>query len=285
MKKYFNYQITKEVIVQNLITIESLEISSDFFYPEEQHDFYEFAYIDSGVITSCIEDSRTQLQQGDFLLIPPMKRHFYSSVVGQSASVFIICFRSSSEFLSIIDKKISLDKEGRRLISNILRESKNAFVFPFVKKIQLLDKPTFGAQQMVEINIEQLLIHLVRAEINENEDIIFVMNSLELENSLSNDIIHLLKNHIYDRLTLDQISQQTYYSKTFINNIFKKNTGTSIMKYYMMLKVQEAKKLLRKNLPVSTIAGKLNFESTTYFTKVFKKYTGMTPSDFKKSIL
>ena len=69
------------------------------------------------------------------------------------------------------------------------------------------------------------------------------------------------------------------------NDIFKKSTGMSIMKYYNMLKIQEAKKLLRKNIPIAAIAGQLNFESATYFTKVFKKYTQMTPTAYKRTIL
>ena len=285
MKKYFSYQIKKEVTVQNLITVETLDISPDFSYPEEIHEFYELAYIDSGIIVCKADCGTTTLQQGDFLLIPPLRQHAYSAACDQSATIFIICFRSRSEYLSILDQKIPLDKDTKRIISEIIREAKNAFVFPFEKKLKLLPKPMIGAQQMVENGLEKLLIHLSRARISEDRDIVFVMNSIELEHSLSNDIIKLLKSHIYDEITLEQVSQQTFYSKTFLNGIFKKNTGMPIMKYYTMLKIQEAKKLLRKNMPVAIVAVQLNFESPTYFTKVFKKYAHMTPTAYKKSIL
>lgn len=285
LKKYFSHLVKKEVIVQNLITIETLDITSGFSYPEEAHEFYELAYVDSGLIVCFTEHGDLRLDQGDLLLIPPYRRHSYSASGEQSAAIFIICFRSHSEYLSILDKKFSLDKDSKRMISEIVKESKNAFVFPFDKKLKLLAEPLFGAQQMVENNIERLLIHLIRARISKNEDIVFVMNSIELEHSLSNDIIQFLKSHIYDALSLEQISRQTYYSKTFLNNIFKKNTGMPIMKYYTALKIQESKKLLRKNLPVAAVASRLSFESSTYFTKVFKKHAGMTPTAYKKTIL
>jgi hypothetical protein len=57
MKKYFSYQIKKALIVQSLITIESLDISAHFTYPEEVHDFHEFAYIDSGTIECRFMDT------------------------------------------------------------------------------------------------------------------------------------------------------------------------------------------------------------------------------------
>ena len=149
----------------------------------------------------------------------------------------------------------------------------------------MLDSPLFGAQQLVENNLEKLFIHLVRSETQKNEHIRFVMNSTELKNNLVYDIISLLKENIYGRITLDDICQQTFYSKTFLNEIFKKTIHSSIMQYYTQLKVSEAKKLLRENVSPSAISNLLCFESATYFTKVFKKHVGMTPSAYKRSIL
>lgn len=284
MKKYFSYQVKKEIIVQKLITIEALDISGDYRYPEESHEFYEFAYIDAGSIQCCLEGETVRLRQGDFLLIPPFRAHAYQAVKEQPAAVFIICFRSHSDYLSILDHKIPLDKEARQMIFEIIRESKNAFVFPFDKKLKPMDTPLFGAQQLVENGIEKLLILLIRNQIRQSHDIIFVMNSMELEHSLSSDIIQLLKEQLYGSVTLEDISLQTHYSKTFLNNLFKKSTGMPIMKYYSTLKIREAKKLLRENTAVATVASRLNYESPTYFTKVFKKHTGMTPSAYKKSV-
>ncbi len=285
MKKYFNHQIKKALIVQSLLTIESLDISTDFSYLEEVHDFFEFTYIDSGSIFCNLEEQRIQLDQGDFFLIPPQKRHFYEAIKTRSASIFIVCFRCNSEILSILDKKIALNKDAKFLIAEIVREAKNAFSFPFNKKLKLTSAPLFGAQQLVEANIEKLLIYLIRNEISENDNIKFVMNSLDLENNLVNDLISILKNNLYSRITLEEISRQAYYSKTFLNGIFKKNTGYSIMQYYNILKIQEAKKLLRENVSPTAISNQLNFESATYFTKVFKKYANMTPTAYRKTVL
>ena len=284
MRKYFNYQINKVITVKNLITIEYLDISSNFSYPEEIHDFYEFTYIDSGKIVCFINGEESILTQGDFLLIPPQTRHSYSAAKGTPAAIFIVCFRSNSEILTVFDKKIALDKNSRVLVSDILSESKKAFSFPFERRLKLLDTPTFGAQQLVENNIERLLIHLTRDIINQSSDIKMVMNSVEFESTLVNDIIIILKKNVEARITLDDICRHTFYSKTFLNNVFKKNTGTSIMKYYTELKIQRAKELLRESASPSSVSNQLKFDSPTYFTKVFKRYTGITPSAYRKTI-
>jgi AraC-like DNA-binding protein len=285
MKKYFNHQTKKALKVQNLITIESLDVSEDFSYPEEVHDFFEFVYVDSGNIICSCEDAVIELNQGDFFLIPPEKKHFYESLKKSSASIFIVCFRCKSEIISLLNKKTRLNKEAKSIILDIVSESKNAFTFPFKKKLKISDSPLFGAQQLVESNIEKLLIHLVREEMSAGGSVRLVMNSMELENNLVNDLISILKSNVYARISLDRICQQTYYSKTFLNCIFKKNTSHSIMQYYNILKINEAKKLLRENIPANEIATRLNFDSATYFTKVFKKYAKMTPSEYKKTVL
>ncbi len=285
MKKYFNHKIKKAIVIESIITIESLDISSAFAYQEEVHDFYEFVYIDSGAIVCHREEEEIELLQGDFLLIPPGKNHYYMAKSDRSASVFIVCFRSGAETLSILDKKIRLNKESKSIIYDVIKESKNAFVFPFNKRLKLQPSPLFGAQQLAEESIERLLIYLVRQESNNNGNIKFVMNSLELENNLTGDVIAILKANLYSRITLEDISKQTFYSKTFLNILFKKNTDHSIMQYYNKLKIEEAKRLLREGNSPSVVSSRLQFESPTYFTKVFKKYSGYTPSEYKKKIL
>ena len=285
MKRYFSHQVNKAIVVQNLITIESLDATKDFTYPEEEHTFHEFVYVDRGNIHCRLEERDIALTQGDFLLISPHKRHFYYNTENFSAALFIVCFRCSSEILSILEQKIALPKELKLLLADIVQESKNAFQFPFNRKLKPLSNPLYASQQLVENNIEKLLIHLVRNETNQNESIKFVMDSVEKEHNLVDDILTLLNTHLYSRITLEYISQQTYYSKAYLNNIFNKHLGTSIMHYYNALKIKEAKKLLRDEQSSASIAFQLGFESPTYFTKVFKKQTGMTPSAYKKQIL
>ena len=283
MREYYSYQVKKEVAVQNLITVEILDISPDFSYPEEAHEFYELIYVDSGTVLCIRNDEITELQQGDFLLIPPLQPHSYRNMGKQTAAIFVVCFRSRSEYLSVLDQKISLDDKTKQMISDVIEEAQNAFVFPFDRRLKQLPKPKIGAQQLVENGLERLLIHLIRGRIGEDRSLIFVMSSMELEHSLSNDIYKLLKAHMYDNITLEEISQQTFYSKTFINGIFKKSTGLPIMKYYSMLKMHEAKRLLQQDMTIAEVSAQLGFESPAYFTKVFKKYVHMTPTAYKKA--
>ena len=283
MKKYFSYRVEKAVRVTGLVTIESIGVSPGFTYPAETHDFYEFIYVDSGVLLCTTGPETVRLEQGDFLLTVPGREHFYHACGDHTADVFIICFRCRSEILSVLDRKVPLGEEERSRVREIIREAKNAFVFPFEKKLRTRPDPVFGAQQLVENHIEQLLVRLVRNRMRLQEDVMLVSSSLELEDHLVRDILSILREDPRRRLRLDDVCRQMHYSKTYLNGVFRKNTGYTIMQYYGRMRVEEAKKLLRAGRSPGEAADLLNYESVSYFTKVFRKHTGMTPAAWRKA--
>lgn len=285
MKKYYSYTVKKAVTVNNLVTLEYLDLSPSFTYPEEVHGFYEFAYVDKGTLICNVDGESVWLKQNDFYLIPPLSHHYYSVAPDNNASVFIACFNSKSNIINAIKGLSTLKKRQRNLIAKILSESQNAFKFPFEKKLILLDNPIFGAQQLIEHTIEEVLISLIRDKLSGETEIKIVMNSTELEDNLVRDITTMLKENVFGKIDLEYVSKKTFYSKTYLNNIFRKNMGSSIIQYYIKLKISAAKSLLKDGLTVTEIADKLCFDSPNYFSKVFFKHVGVTPSKYKQGLI
>lgn len=89
-----------------------------------------------------------------------------------------------------------------------------------------------------------------------------------------------------ENLTLEDIASQVYLSPYYLSHIFKQEMGCTVMDYTTQVKMEIAKKLLRdpKNNVVET-AEKLGYSDPSYFTKVFKKKEGITPSKFKQRAL
>ena len=98
-------------------------------------------------------------------------------------------------------------------------------------------------------------------------------------------IIEILKKRVASSISLDEISSELFFSKTYIKNVFKKHVGTRIIKYYNELKIDEAKKLISlKKYSITEIKTMLGFSSVHYFSRLFKKITDMTPSEYQRSI-
>jgi len=96
------------------------------------------------------------------------------------------------------------------------------------------------------------------------------------------DYIHI---HYMDDLTLTQMAEYTELSISHFGSLFKRYTGESLISYINQVRVEKAKELLRNsNDKLYFIAEKVGFSSQTYFIRVFKNITGMSPNEYRKSL-
>lgn len=100
---------------------------------------------------------------------------------------------------------------------------------------------------------------------------------------ITSDIKRYLKEHLYCNVSLEDLSRNIGASTNTMNRIFKKDTGSSIIEYFLQIKTEEAIKLIIEGeLSFRSISEKLCFGSPEYFSRIFKKKTGLTPTDFSK---
>ena len=95
------------------------------------------------------------------------------------------------------------------------------------------------------------------------------------------------KNYIYntryEKITHDDVANHAELSHSYLSILFKKEVGISVSDYIQQVKIDEAKNLIEyTNTPLSEIGSLLNFSDQSYFTKVFKRHTGITPKQYKE---
>ena len=99
---------------------------------------------------------------------------------------------------------------------------------------------------------------------------------------LSAEIISFITSHYTEKITLNDISQATFYSAAYCENEFKKTTGKSIINYLIDIRVNAAKKLLSESsMSCARIAAAVGFEDANYFSRIFKKRTGYSPLKYR----
>lgn len=87
--------------------------------------------------------------------------------------------------------------------------------------------------------------------------------------------------HFADGISLDQVAEAINISPGYLSTIFRQYTGICFIDYLTGIKIDEAKRLLRESdNKIYEIAEILGYQNAYYFSKVFKKITGMTPSEF-----
>ncbi len=98
---------------------------------------------------------------------------------------------------------------------------------------------------------------------------------------LTRAILRVLKQNLYGSVTLGEISRATFFSAAYCREVFKKDTGKSIINYFNTMKIEEAKALIiQSELSLGKIAEKLGYDDYNYFSRLFKKECGYSPMQY-----
>ena len=92
-----------------------------------------------------------------------------------------------------------------------------------------------------------------------------------------------IQEHADEPLTLEEVSRVVGFNASYFSSLFKKETGQNFVEYLSEVRMERAKELLKEtDLPVSEICGRVGYSDLKYFTKSFKKVTGIKPGEFRK---
>ena len=96
--------------------------------------------------------------------------------------------------------------------------------------------------------------------------------------------IRYIKENYAQPISLEMMAREGGLSKCHFCREFKKSTGMTPMHFLSRMRIKRSKELLRKNLPVSTVAMKVGFNDLSSFNRHFRRFVGLTPSEFRNSL-
>lgn len=97
------------------------------------------------------------------------------------------------------------------------------------------------------------------------------------------EMMDYIEQHITEKITLSSIANQINMNESYISRLFKSETGMNLIQYINISKMEKAKELLKeKDMIVKDVAYALGFEEQSYFNRMFNKYFGINPKEYKK---
>lgn len=97
------------------------------------------------------------------------------------------------------------------------------------------------------------------------------------------DAKRYIQEHFQEPLKLEDVSREIGFNATYFSSVFKKETGKNFSDYLTELRMSRAKQLLcSKELSVNDVAEAVGYQDIKYFSKLFKKAAGISPSEYKK---
>lgn len=100
---------------------------------------------------------------------------------------------------------------------------------------------------------------------------------------LAMDVANYIQHHLSETITVEQIAKKLFLSRPYLSRRFKEETGESLTGFILKEKTEEAKRLLRySEKPLTAISNYLGFSSPSHFSRVFKKYAGYNPREYRE---
>ncbi|MDF2802001.1 MAG: transcriptional regulator, AraC family [Anaerocolumna sp.] len=251
------------------------------------HDTYEMYFLLEGERYYFIDQETYHVKKGDIVLVNRQQIH------------------KTSQASSSYHDRILIQLDGRILESYIK--------FTEIFTLDELFSECYGVVQLTDsvwIKVREMLFE-IRDEIKvkaEKWKILVCLKMIELflliyryrktmvlngspktvqtsKHQKVHEVAEYLQYHCESAESIDNVAKRFYISKSYLSRIFREVTGFSVNEYRNIARIKKAQRLLLSSTySVTEISELLGFESVTYFERVFKKHSDMTPLTYKKSM-
>ncbi len=229
---------------------------------------YQLIYLYRGAGHFFLQDSWVDLTAGNLILYRPYEPQIYSFYAEEKPEVFWIHF-TGKDCDSILEKyRIENCYIGENLSLRVLFQD-------IITELQL---KKYLYEDIVTNNFYKMLATICRSR---------QQFLIPLENNFSIDrLIVQINQHYMDKWTVSSMADYCKLSKGYFAHAFQNRMKVSPMHYLINLRIEKAKDLLAADtMNISAIAPLVGFDDPLYFSRAFKKAVGVTPRDFRQSVL
>lgn len=288
---YKSNLLTDTIRIREIVTVHYFEYQSDFSFPGESHDFWEFLCVDKGELSVTAGDRTLPLQRGDIIFHEPGEFHSLSANMQIAPNLVVISFLCTSPAMDFFrGKLLSIDTEERGMLAQIIAAARETFHGrlddPCQTELFKNEQIPVGSEQLISLYLELFLLHLLRRYSDPARTLVNGDSGIrQKRDEIYHRVISYMSDHIDQHLTIDKVCRDTLTSKSQIQSLIHRKHGCGIIELFNQMKIMEAKQLIRDNhLNFTEISEKLGYTSVHYFSRQFKQVTGMTPSEYSSSI-
>lgn len=273
------YKIKEQIYISEFYSLFEERYKKGFNFPGESHNFWECLYVISGRLRVSGDERVYNLTDGQIIFHKPLELHkFY---VEEDCHIFVFSFSAEGEIMDFFRNKVFTLNEEQHGIIDVFR----SYLASKLKKYN----PDFSYYAMY-LSVFDLLktfsqsvasyISILLLSFCDDNEISFVSDSDEA--AVFTKAVNYMNNCICDQPSIVEIAKACSTSATTVKRIFSKYAGMGVHKYFLKLKIKTSAELLKGGITVTETADKLGFSGQGYFSAVFKRETGLSPTEYKK---
>jgi len=246
------------------------------------HDNTEIFFVFSGSFQEWIDGTVYDVAAGDVIVINAKQSHHH--ITSNSTEPIILFFAGFYDY-------------------HFKGMEANHFIFPG-------DKPIFHTEGLIRQDISNLCLKMISERYGNQVGQYFMQKTYLIQLLLMlmrqicipscqvsssyhfethhksyvvSEIRQYLSEHYAEKISLDLIAKNMYLSSAYISKIFKEETGEAPINYLIKLRLEQAKNQLENNerISIKAISTSVGYDDVYYFSKLFKKYYGVSPLNYR----
>lgn len=276
---WHSYKVREKIHITEMYSLFEAEYESGFSFAGESHDFWECVYVISGSLRVSSNRRIYEMTAGNLIFHKPLEIHKFDVTSTSTTSLLIFSFSMKSDISDFFKNKMFLlDSTQKSYINDFtdyLRRE-NSEINSHNKNYISLFEQSDSYSQMVVSYIYRIFLSLcernIASVISESPDA-----------AVFSQAVKFMNGHLEEELSVNDIACYCSVSISLLKRTFLKYSGMGVHKYFLKMKINTAASLLENGNSVSETAEMLGFSSQPYFSYVFKRETGISPSVYRHS--
>lgn len=285
---YVKTELKSVISISEIVTLHYYEFDKSFVFSGESHDFWEMVYVDRGQVLVKRDEEELILSQGEIIFHKPSEFHAIRAY-DSSPNFFVVSFDTASAAMKHFEGYHTvLDKTLTPFLSSVIREAEATYEIPKndpdLTHLSRKANAPVGGEQLIKTYLEQLFVLLLRGMTRAAGTGIFP-NKARMEGHLVVAMKALIEERVTGEFRVGELCAHLGYSESYLCKLFREQTGETVAAYAVQKRIARAKEMIREGrYNFSQISDALGFDTPQYFSRVFKRVTRMTPSEFKGSL-
>lgn len=246
------------------------------------HDCYEVYYSISGGKQFLIDNRTYHIQPGDLFFINQYESHYLAKIDQTEheriiLSVYPEFLRSLSTDKTSLEHCFTYREPGFSHRVSLNKSSQQRFLY-YIHKLTSL--PGYAEDILERLAFTELMVFLNKEFLaSQQKEGFWETPGFQYDKQV-NALMEYINANINTPITLQQLSDTFFLSKSFICRIFKQSTGTTVNKYLTGRRISIAKALLSEGVSVNDVCERCGFMDYSTFLKAFTKTVGVSPKKY-----
>jgi AraC-like DNA-binding protein len=259
----------------------SMDNGSEWMVKNHRHSFFEVHYVTEGKTWTTLNGKEYEIEAGEFYVMPPGTFHSHRQCNGVKHIGFAVRWELSGSF--------GTDDRNSEIFINSLYSLEccpikdNGLIFDAM--MDILSSAKKGSSVMkLQLSFFRLIMSFSDFTTRNTGDSVDTINRSFVDKNTVKIAVRFVEENYREDIDVNDVAKSVHLSYSQLLRMFKAHSGKTVNQYINQVRINKAQYLLKcTEKDIDAIASEAGFQSSIYFCSIFKRITGMTPGQYRKS--